>query len=56
MSASKLVHVQTPNTIIIDGAGEGKSIEARFKAIRAQIEEANRRKPATTIAKSFKSV
>jgi hypothetical protein len=51
-----LVHVQTPNTIIIDSAGEGKSIEARFKAIRAQIEEANRRKPATTIAKSFKSV
>jgi chaperonin GroEL len=36
--------MSVPNTIIIDDAGEGKSIEALVKAIRAQIEEANRRK------------
>ncbi len=36
----KRVEVGKENTTIIDGAGEAKNIEARVKAIRAQIEEA----------------
>src|SRR5262249_57850584 len=36
----KKVEIGKEDTTIIDGAGEAKSIEARVKAIRAQIEEA----------------
>jgi len=34
------VEISKENTIIIDGAGQPEAIEARIKAIRAQIEEA----------------
>ena len=36
----KRAEIGKENTTLIDGAGEGKAIEARVKAIRAQIEEA----------------
>jgi len=37
---AKRIEIGKENTTIIDGAGEAKTIEARVKAIRAQIEEA----------------
>ena len=40
LGQAKRIEVGKENTIIIDGAGDGKSIEARVKQIRAQIEEA----------------
>jgi chaperonin GroEL len=40
LGSAKRIEVGKENTTIIDGAGEGKSIEARVKAVRAQIEEA----------------
>ena len=40
LGRAKRVEVAKENTTIIDGAGEAKAIEARVKAIRAQIEEA----------------
>jgi chaperonin GroEL len=40
LGSAKRIEIGKENTIIIDGAGEGKTIEARVKAIRAQIEEA----------------
>jgi len=40
LGQAKKVEIAKENTTIIDGAGEAKSIEARVKAIRAQIEEA----------------
>jgi len=40
LGRAKRVEVGKENTTIIDGAGETKAIEARVKAIRAQIEEA----------------
>ena len=40
LGSAKRIEIGKENTIIIDGAGETKSIEARVKAIRAQIEEA----------------
>src|SRR5690349_20596674 len=40
LGSAKRIEVGKENTIIIDGAGESKTIEARVKAIRAQIEEA----------------
>jgi chaperonin GroEL len=40
LGSAKRVEIGKENTIIIDGAGESKAIEARVKAIRAQIEEA----------------
>ncbi|MDO4682293.1 MAG: chaperonin GroEL [Lautropia sp.] len=40
LGSAARVEVAKENTTIIDGAGEGKAIEARVKAIRAQIEEA----------------
>lgn len=39
LGRAKRVELQKENTIIIDGAGEQKAIEARVKAIQAQIEE-----------------
>jgi len=41
LGQAKRIEVGKENTTIIDGAGEGKSIEARVKQIRAQIEEAS---------------
>jgi chaperonin GroEL len=40
LGQAKRVEVAKENTTLIDGAGEAKTIEARVKAIRAQIEEA----------------
>jgi len=40
LGQAKRVEVAKENTTIIDGAGEAKSIEARVKQIRVQIEEA----------------
>ena len=40
LGRAKRVEVGKENTTIIDGAGDSKTIEARVKAIRAQIEEA----------------
>jgi chaperonin GroEL len=40
LGQAKRIEVAKENTIIIDGAGEHKSIEARVKQIRVQIEEA----------------
>jgi len=40
LGQAKRIEVAKENTTIIDGHGERKSIEARVKAIRAQIEEA----------------
>ena len=40
LGQAKRIEVGKENTIIIDGAGDGKSIEARVKQIRVQIEEA----------------
>ncbi|MEI2417046.1 chaperonin GroEL [Orrella sp. JC864] len=40
LGQAKRVEVGKENTTIIDGAGDGKSIEARVKQIRVQIEEA----------------
>jgi len=40
LGQAKKVEIGKEDTTIIDGAGESKSIEARVKAIRAQIEEA----------------
>jgi len=40
LGQAKRVEVAKENTTIIDGAGDTKSIEARVKQIRAQIEEA----------------
>src|SRR5690554_489940 len=40
LGQAKRVEVGKENTTIIDGAGETSAIEARVKAIRAQIEEA----------------
>ena len=37
---AKRIEVSKENTIIIDGAGEAASIEARVKQVRIQIEEA----------------
>ncbi|QYD67071.1 chaperonin GroEL [Paraburkholderia edwinii] len=39
LGSAKRVEVRKDDTIIIDGAGDGKRIEARVKSIRAQIEE-----------------
>jgi chaperonin GroEL len=36
----KRIEVGKENTIVIDGAGEAASIEARVKQVRVQIEEA----------------
>ena len=40
LGQAKRIEVGKENTTIIDGAGEGSSIEARVKQIRTQIEEA----------------
>ncbi|MCD6734298.1 MAG: chaperonin GroEL [Burkholderiaceae bacterium] len=40
LGRAKRIEVAKENTTIIDGAGDTKAIEARVKAIRAQIEEA----------------
>jgi chaperonin GroEL len=40
LGQAKKIEIAKENTTIIDGAGDAKSIEARVKAIRAQIEEA----------------
>ena len=40
LGQAKRIEVGKENTIIIDGAGDAKAIEARVKQIRAQIEEA----------------
>ncbi len=40
LGQAKRVEVRKEDTIIIDGAGEAKRIEARVKQIRAQIDEA----------------
>ncbi|MGE4370483.1 MAG: chaperonin GroEL [Burkholderiaceae bacterium] len=40
LGQAKRIEVGKENTIIIDGAGDSKSIEARVKQIRVQIEEA----------------
>ncbi|MBV8210500.1 MAG: chaperonin GroEL [Burkholderiaceae bacterium] len=40
LGQAKRVEIAKENTTIIDGAGESKSIQARVKAIRQQIEEA----------------
>ncbi len=40
LGQAKRIEVAKENTTIIDGAGDTKAIEARVKAIRAQIEEA----------------
>jgi chaperonin GroEL len=40
LGQAKRVEIAKENTTLIDGAGEAKAIEARVKAIRAQIEEA----------------
>ena len=41
LGQAKRIEVAKENTTIIDGAGDGKSIEARVKQIRAQIDEAS---------------
>lgn len=41
LGQAKRIEVGKENTTIIDGAGEGRSIEARVRHIRAQIEEAS---------------
>ena len=41
LGQAKRVEIGKENTTIIDGAGDGKNIEARVKQIRAQIEEAS---------------
>ncbi len=40
LGQAKRIEVGKENTIIIDGAGDGKAIEARVKQVRVQIEEA----------------
>jgi chaperonin GroEL len=40
LGQAKRIEVAKENTTLIDGAGDTKNIEARVKAIRAQIEEA----------------
>src|SRR5450631_825963 len=40
LGQAKRIEVQKENTIIIDGAGDTKAIEARVKNVRTQIEEA----------------
>ncbi|NCZ29904.1 MAG: chaperonin GroEL, partial [Betaproteobacteria bacterium] len=40
LGRAKRIEIGKENTTIIDGAGDAKNIEARVKAIRAQIEEA----------------
>jgi chaperonin GroEL len=40
LGQAKRIEIAKENTTLIDGNGEGKAIEARVKAIRAQIEEA----------------
>ena len=40
LGQAKKIEVQKENTILIDGAGDTKAIEARVKNIRTQIEEA----------------
>ncbi|MES2189315.1 MAG: chaperonin GroEL [Pseudomonadota bacterium] len=40
LGQAKRIEVGKENTIIIDGAGEAKDIEARVKQVRVQIEEA----------------
>jgi len=40
LGRAKRIEVAKENTTLIDGAGDTKTIEARVKAIRAQIEEA----------------
>jgi len=40
LGQAKRIEVGKENTTIIDGAGDGKSIEARVKQIRVQIDEA----------------
>jgi chaperonin GroEL len=40
LGQAKRIEVGKENTIIIDGAGAGESIEARVKMVRVQIEEA----------------
>jgi len=40
LGQAKRIEIAKENTTLIDGAGEAKTIEARVKAIRAQIEEA----------------
>src|SRR3546814_17761742 len=40
LGQAKRIEVGKENTIVIDGAGDSKSIEARVKQIRVQIEEA----------------
>jgi chaperonin GroEL len=40
LGQAKRIEIAKENTTIIDGAGDAKAIEARVKAIRAQIEEA----------------
>jgi chaperonin GroEL len=40
LGQAKRIEIAKENTTIIDGAGDPKAIEARVKAIRAQIEEA----------------
>jgi chaperonin GroEL len=39
LGRAKKVQISKENTTIIDGAGEGKNIEARIKQIKAQVEE-----------------
>jgi len=41
LGQAKRIEVGKENTTVIDGAGDGKNIEARVKQIRAQIEEAS---------------
>ncbi|KAG0892115.1 hypothetical protein G6F32_017464 [Rhizopus arrhizus] len=40
LGQAKRIEVGKENTTIIDGAGDSKSIEARVKQVRIQIEEA----------------
>ena len=40
LGQAKRIEVGKENTTVIDGAGDGKSIEARVKQVRVQIEEA----------------
>ncbi|MEQ4619437.1 MAG: chaperonin GroEL [Corticimicrobacter sp.] len=40
LGQAKRIEVAKENTTVIDGAGDGKNIEARVKQIRTQIEEA----------------
>ncbi|WCM24798.1 chaperonin GroEL [Paraburkholderia bryophila] len=41
LGQAKRIEVGKENTTVIDGAGDGKNIEARVKQIRTQIEEAS---------------